>query len=100
MLYLPHKKPQRCFILHKPISYTQVDDQPIPVGFEQEPVYITVIYGEGLQFSQGYCKTCTLQEVKVIVCNYIRAEPENLQLLRVFGKGERLVKITKMCVYV
>lgn len=68
--------------------FVQVDGQPLPTGFEQEPIYITVIYGENLQFSQGYCKACTLEEVKVIVCNYIRIKPEHLTLKRVFGKGK------------
>ncbi|KAL4222900.1 ubiquitin-like protein-specific protease [Mactra antiquata] len=73
-----------------------VNEDVIPVGIDREPVYITVIYGDGLQFSQGYSKSLTLSEMKVIICYVIRIQPEHLCLKRVFGKDSevRMVPIS------
>lgn len=63
----------------------------VPTGMEQEPVYITVIYGDGLQFSRGYSKALTLQNIKGVICDIIRIQPQNIILKQLFGKGTFLV---------
>jgi len=46
-----------------------------------------VIYDLDLQFSRGFSRSLTLQEVIVIICEYLRSQPQNLKLKRVRGKG-------------
>lgn len=60
----------------------------IPTGVDQEPVYVTVIYGDGLQFSRGYTKSLTIHQIKAVICDIIRIQARNLKLKRIFGKGK------------
>ncbi|XP_052772606.1 ubiquitin carboxyl-terminal hydrolase 40-like isoform X2 [Mya arenaria] len=73
-----------------------VDDSPIMTGAVNEPIYLTVIYDVDLQFSQGYSRSLTLQEFKVILCESLRNKPETLRLKRVRGKEfqAKLVDLT------
>ncbi|XP_052226207.1 ubiquitin carboxyl-terminal hydrolase 40-like isoform X2 [Dreissena polymorpha] len=65
-----------------------VENSPIPHGCDSEPVFITVVYDLDLQFSYGFSRSLTLQEVKVVICDFIRSVPENLQLKKVTEKGD------------
>ena len=59
----------------------------VPSGVEKEPVYISVIYGDNLQYSQGFSKCDTITEIKSIICDTIRIETKNLRLKRIVGDG-------------
>ncbi|XP_053373071.1 ubiquitin carboxyl-terminal hydrolase 40-like isoform X2 [Mercenaria mercenaria] len=62
----------------------------VPTGIDQEPVYITVIYGDGLQFSRGYSKALTLHNIKTAICDIIRIQVKNLRLKRIYGKDSEV----------
>ncbi|XP_060557889.1 LOW QUALITY PROTEIN: ubiquitin carboxyl-terminal hydrolase 40-like [Ruditapes philippinarum] len=62
-----------------------VNDMLVPTGLEQEPVYITVIYGDNLQFSRGFSRSLKITDIKSLICDTIRMETKNLRLKRIFG---------------
>ncbi|KAL3831809.1 hypothetical protein ACJMK2_023512 [Sinanodonta woodiana] len=68
----------------------EVQKVPVLTGAFNEPIFLTIIYGEQSQINLGFNKSMSLDELKGIICDNSNIRRNCLQLKRLVGKESEL----------
>ncbi|CAI9727683.1 ubiquitin carboxyl-terminal hydrolase 40-like [Octopus vulgaris] len=71
----------------------QVQKQEIPVGIESEPILLTVIYGNPLQFSHAYSKSLSMADFKVLVSQRTGVSVKKISIKKLQQTGSQVSAI-------
>ncbi|GAB1603571.1 ubiquitin carboxyl-terminal hydrolase 40-like [Argonauta hians] len=71
----------------------QVQKQEIPIGIEREPILLTVIYGNPLQYTHAYSKSLCMTDFKQLISQRTNIPVKKININKLQQKGSQLSAI-------